>query len=639
MADKSLFARLNRLFSTNLIVRNIGGRKLKVADTSRIQASGNLASNYMVDRWAKLHKGSGYGSGAQQTNYTVARRVLFDDYEGMDQDPILSSALDIYADESTVRNEFGNILEIHSNNDNIQEVLNNLFYDILNIDFNLWPWIRNLCKYGDHFMKLDISEKYGIVNVNPISAYEMERVEEFDTDVQRPVMFFHEGDGQRHEYQNYEIAHFRLLSDTNFLPYGKSMIEAGRKIWKQLTLMEDAMLIHRIMRAPEKRVFKIDIGNIPPAEVDNYMNSLISKMKKTPFVNSATGDYNLKYNMQNMLEDFYLPVRGGDRGTEIDNLAGLENNSIDDIEYLKNKMLASLKIPKAFLGYEEGVEGKSTLAAEDVRFARTIERIQRIVESELYKIAIVHLYAQGYTDDELVNFDLSLTNPSIVYEQEKIELWNNKSSLASDLKDLRMVSENWVYDNVFNMSKDQVDNERSSIIEDIKRKFRHEQIEAEGNDPVATGQSFGTPHDLAMVGMEGEKERGQGASSGGGNDGSYDGGYDSDDKVSIFAQDNRGAPKGGHPGAGRPKGGAKYKTDRGVRGRDPIGSKQNKSLSRDKAIKHTYRNGSPMRDWVSKMKTKEIITETMKNDADSKYKDDGGLLDENNLITDETNVE
>ena len=631
MADKSLFGRLSRLFSTNIIVRNIGGRRLKVADTSRLQSSGNLSSNYMVDRWAKLHRGSGYGSGAQQTNYTVARRVLFDDYEAMDQDPILSSALDIYSDECTVRNEFGNILEITSTNDNIQEILNNLFYDILNIDFNLWPWIRNLVKYGDHFMKLDISEKYGIVNVNPISPYEMERVEEFDTDVQRPVMFFHEGEGQKHEYENYEIAHFRLLSDTNFLPYGKSMIEAARKIWKQLMLMEDAMLLHRIMRAPEKRVFKIDIGNIPPAEVDTYMNSLISKMKKTPFIDQATGDYNLKYNMQNMLEDFYLPVRGGDTGTSIENLAGLENNSIDDIEYLKNKMLAALKIPKAFLGYEEGVEGKSTLAQEDVRFARTIERIQRIVESELYKIAIVHLYAQGYKDEELVNFDLALTNPSIVYEQEKIELWNNKQSLASDLKDLKMVSEDWVYGNIFNMSTDQVKKERERVIEDIKRKFRHDQIEAEGNDPVSTGQSFGTPHDLAMVGAEGQKEQGQGADE-------EPGDYDSDDKVSIFAQDNRGAPKGGHPGAGRPKKGAKYKTDRGVKGRDPIGAKQNKSLSRDKTIKHTY-NGSPMRDWISKRKTKAIITETMKNALETPYNDEGGLLDEKNLISDEPNVE
>jgi len=398
--------------------------------------------------------------------------------------------------------------------------------------------------------------------------------------------------------------------------------------------MEDAMLIHRIMRAPEKRVFKIDIGNIPPAEVDNYMNSLISKMKKTPFIDQATGDYNLKYNLQNMLEDFYLPVRGGDSGTEIDNLSGLEGMSIDDIEYLKNKMLAALKIPKAFLGYEEGVEGKSTLAAEDVRFARTIERIQRIVESELYKIAIVHLYAQGYTDDELVNFELSLTNPSIVYEQEKIELWNNKQSLASDLKDLKMVSEDWVYSNIFNMSSEQVKRERAHVIEDIKLKFRHDQIEAEGNDPVTTGQSFGTPHDLAMVGQEGQKEQGQG-----GGDAEEPGSYDSDDKVSIFAQDNRGAPKGGHPGAGRPKGGQKYKTDRAARGRDPIGAKQNKSLSRDKAIKHTYKNGSPMRDWISKQKTKAIITETMKNTLEIPFNDEGGLLDEKNLISDEPNVE
>jgi len=332
-----------------------------------------------------------------------------------------------------------------------------------------------------------------------------------------------------------------------------------------------------------------------------------------------------------MLEDFYLPVRGGDTGTSIENLAGLENNSIDDIEYLKNKMLAALKIPKAFLGYEEGVEGKSTLAQEDVRFARTIERIQRIVESELYKIAIVHLYAQGYKDEELVNFDLALTNPSIVYEQEKIELWNNKQSLASDLKDLKMVSEDWVYGNIFNMSTDQVKKERERVIEDIKRKFRHDQIEAEGNDPVSTGQSFGTPHDLAMVGAEGQKEQGQGADE-------EPGDYDSDDKVSIFAQDNRGAPKGGHPGAGRPKKGAKYKTDRGVKGRDPIGAKQNKSLSRDKTIKHTY-NGSPMRDWISKRKTKAIITETMKNALETPYNDKGGLLDEKNLISDEPNVE
>ena len=157
-----------------------------------------------------------------------------------------------------------------------------------------------------------------------------------------------------------------MLSDSNYLPYGKSMIEQARQIWKQVTLMEDAMLIHRIMRAPEKRIFKIDIGNIPPAEVDNYMQRIINKMKKAPVIDEATGEYNLKYNMQNLTEDFYLPVRGGDSGTQLENLPGLEFNAIDDIEYLKNKLLAALRVPKAYLGYEEEVGSKNI--AEDVRF-------------------------------------------------------------------------------------------------------------------------------------------------------------------------------------------------------------------------------------------------------------------------------
>ncbi len=170
--------------------------------------------------------------------------------------------------------------------------------------------------------------------------------------------------------------------------------------------MEDAMMIHRIMRAPEKRVFRVDIGNIPPNEVDNYMQRIINKMKKTPVIDEATGEYNLKYNMQNLTEDFFMPVRGGDSGTNIESLPGMQYETTDDIEYLKNKMLAALRVPKAFLGYEESLGSKATLAAEDVRFARTIERIQRITVSELTKIAIVHLYAQGYQDEELVNFDL-----------------------------------------------------------------------------------------------------------------------------------------------------------------------------------------------------------------------------------------
>ena len=300
-------------------------------------------------------------------------------------------------------------------------------------------------------------------------------------------------------FQNYEMAHFRLLSDVNFLPYGRSFLEPGRKLFKQYCLMEDAMLIHRITRAPEKRVHYINVGGIPPNEVDAFMQKTITNMKRTPYVNKDNGDYNLKYNMQNMMEDFFIPVRGNDSSTKIDTLKGLEYDGIKDVEYLREKLFAALKVPKAFMGYEKDIEGKSTLAAEDIRFARTIDRIQRIILSELNKIALVHLYTQGYRDDSLTNFELSMTTPSIIYEQEKIELLKSKAELAQTVLELNLLSTDWIYDNIINFSEDQYDEMRDLIREDKKRKFRLSQIENEGNDPIESGKSYGTPHDLASL--------------------------------------------------------------------------------------------------------------------------------------------
>ena len=240
-------------------------------------------------------------------------------------------------------------------------------------------------------------------------------------------------------FDNYEMAHFRLLSDMNFLPYGRSYIEPARKLFKQYTLMEDAMLIHRIVRAPEKRIFYMNVGAIPPNEVDAFMEKTLSKLKRTPFVDQETGEYNLKYNMQNILEDFYIPVRGNDQATKIENLNGLQWDGIQDVEYLRDKLFAALKVPKQFMGYDENSDGKATLAAQDIRFARTIERIQRIVVSELYKIALVHLYTQGYRDEQLGNFELSLTNPSIIYDQERVALMKEKVDLAAQMMETKLL--------------------------------------------------------------------------------------------------------------------------------------------------------------------------------------------------------
>ena len=511
MADTSLFSRLQRLFSSDVIIRNVGGKRLKVMDTARIQKYGNLATNSLYDRFTRLHKPVGSSLQYNPTlNYQSMRLQLYSDYEAMDHDPIIAAALDIMSDETTSRNEYGQVLNINSSNENIRKVLHNLFYDVLNVEFNLSTWIRNMCKYGDFYLKLEVSEKFGVYNVIPMSTYEVVREEGTDPENPSYTRFTLDPNGlasgatntiRRDQYtlENYEVAHFRLLTDSNYLPYGRSYLEPSRKVFKQLMLMEDAMLIHRIMRAPEKRTFYINVGAIPPDQVEQFMGETVNKMKKTPYIDQQTGDYNLKYNMQNITEDFYIPVRGNDSATRIETTKGLDYDGTGDIEYLKNKMMAALKIPKPYLGYEEGVEGKSTLASMDVRFARTVERVQRIVESELTKIALVHLYSQGFDDEQLVDFSLELTTPSIIYEQEKVELFTAKTSVAGDMIDKGLFSKDWVYENVFGLSPDEYGDEKYQQIEDSFHKFRISQIENEGNDPTESGMSYGTPHDLASL--------------------------------------------------------------------------------------------------------------------------------------------
>ena len=508
MADENILTRLGKLFQNQIVVRKTDDGQVKVKDVEFSQTA--LTSNF-IDRYNRINS-SGYGNSSYQAKqnanaYDVARKELFRDYELMDADPIISSALDIYCDESTVDNIENRIMKIKTDNPKVHKILHNLFYDIMNIEFNLWSYIRNMAKYGDFYLHLDILDKHGVVNVKPLSVYEVNRLEGHDPTNPKLVQFEVQQYSETRRsskpndvHENYEVAHFRNLADTNYLPYGKSMLEGARRVFKQLTLMEDAMLIHRMMRAPEKRIFKVDIGNIPPNEVDNFMQQIIGKMKKTPVMN-ANGEYNLKYNMESITEDYYLPVRGGDSGTSIDTLPGLGNDgAIEDVEYLRNKMMAALKIPKAFLGYDENVGSKATLAAEDVRFARTIERLQKIVVAELEKIAIVHLYTQGFDDAELINFDLELTNPSMIHQQEKLELLSQQVDIANNLMEQKIMSREWIYDNIFDLNEQQKTDIFEGIVEDRKQSFRFEQIETEGNDPAEGGnEDSGEEDDFTMA--------------------------------------------------------------------------------------------------------------------------------------------
>jgi hypothetical protein len=627
MADTSLFSRLKRLFSTDVVIRNEGGNQLKVVDTDHIQTSGEFQTNSLVDRFGKIYTNPASTSllGSQfNIQYQYLRTYLYSDYDVMDTDAIVASALDIISDECTLKNDMGEVLQIRSSDDDIQKILYNLFYDVLNIEFNLWSWVRQMCKYGDFFLKLEIAEKFGVYNVIPYTAYHIQRRENFDMENPAKVQFLYSPDGyytggsgyyatpntkpseNQIVFDNYEVAHFRLLTDVNYLPYGRSYLEPGRRLFKQYVLMEDAMLIHRIARAPEKRIFYINVGNIPPQEVDAFMQKTINTMKKTPLMDEKTGEYNLKYNMQNLLEDFYIPVRGNDTATKIDTTKGLEYNGIEDVAYLRDKLFAALKVPKAFMGYEKDLTGKATLAAEDIRFARTIDRIQRILLSELYKIALVHLYSQGYDGEQLTNFELKLTTPSIIAEQEKVALLKEKVALAKDMLDTKIIPSDWIYDNVFQFSQDQYDEYRDLIIQDQKRAFRNTQIAEEGNDPLETGRSYGTPHDLAsLYGRERYA------------DNSLPDGYD--EKAEL----------------GRPKEKASnINTQDNALGRDRLGRKDMKNDDQAGPGRTQFKGGSPLALETTKIelsKNKTLLEGLHKKLVFESDKAKESLLDESNL--------
>ena len=631
MADKGLFSRLQRLFSTDVIIRNTGGNQIKVIDSNTIQSSGELQTNSLIDRYNRIFSTSPtslYGS-QFNFNYQYLRPQLYSEYDVMDTDAIIASALDIIADESTLKNDMGEVLSIRSSNEDIQKILYNLFYDVLNIEFNMWSWVRQMSKYGDFFLKLEISEKFGVYNVIPYTAYHIERQEGFNVENPAEIRYRYSPDGLVNSntgmynvpgagndnspgiyFENYEMAHFRLIGDVNYLPYGRSYIEPARKLFKQYTLMEDAMLIHRISRAPEKRIFYMNVGSIPPNEIDAFMQKTITNMKRTPHIDQKTGEYNLKYNMQNMMEDFYIPVRGNDATTRIDTTKGLDYDGIQDVEYLRDKLFAALKVPKAFLGYDENIEGKATLAAEDIRFARTIERLQRIMVSELNKIALVHLYAQGYRDEALVNFELSMQTPSIIFEQEKIELMKSKTELATTLKNEGLLPSDWIYDNIFHLSEDQFDEYRDLMREDAKRKFRLAQIESEGNDPVETGKSYGTPHDLASLYGKGRMYS---------DPGSVPDGYDKDSDL--------GRPKDSISNHG--------KQDSNF-GKDPLGTKRMKDTDKnDSRDSRTDTNKSGLKleqAQTTYLKNKDMFKNMNKKQLVFEHdKDDSSLLDENQL--------
>ena len=437
----SLFRRLTQLFRSGPVIR----RKVKGYDGSKV------SSAFEVFRKTQSH----VYSTAMSAYGTYDRMARYSDFSEMEYTPEISSALDIYAEESVATDENNQILHVYSENSKIQKILEELFFDTINAEFNLTGWIRNLCKYGDFFLFNDVSPDYGIINVYPIPVNEIEREEGFDPNDPMAVRFRWATQGNQ-VLENWQVSHFRLLGNDAFLPYGSSVLESARRIWRQLILAEDAMLVYRVVRSPERRVFYIDVGNVPPEEIPNYMEQVQSTLKKSQVVDKTTGRVDLRYNPLSVDEDYYLPVRGTDSGTKIDTLPGGQNaTAIEDVEYIQKKLFAALKIPKAYLGYDEGLGAKATLSQEDIRFSRSINRIQRTILSELNKMAIIHLYSHGFEGDDLLDFDLQLSNPSTVAQQQKLELFRSRFEIAAQPPE-GLVDRKFLRKNILGLTDDQI---------------------------------------------------------------------------------------------------------------------------------------------------------------------------------------
>ena len=495
-SNSNLFRRLTRLFRSGPVVK----RKLIKPDDKYTSS----AFEIFRKNQSKVYSNAMSAYGAYD------RMARYSDFSEMEYTPEIGSALDIYAEESVAADENGNVLHIHSDNTKIKQLLDDLFFDTLNVDFNLTSWVRNLCKYGDHFLFNDVSPEYGVINAYPMPISEVEREEGFDPNDPLAVRFRWVTQGNQ-VLENWQVSHMRLLGNDAFIPYGSSILEPARRIWRQLILLEDAMLVYRIVRAPERRVFKIDVGNVPPEEIPAYMERAQSSLKRASITDQSSGRVDLRYNPLSVDEDYFIPVRGSESGTDITTLAGgTVAGETNDVEYIQKKLFAALKIPKAYLGYDEGLGAKATLSQEDIRFSRTIAKVQRTILAELNKIAIIHLYCHGFSDNDLLDFKLKLSNPSTIAQQQKLELFRSRFEAAGTaLQTPGLVDKTWVQKNIIRLTEDEIETIRKGQKKDkiLELEIESSQItSAEGpSDPMDLGQppelsqsiDLGGPTDLS----------------------------------------------------------------------------------------------------------------------------------------------
>jgi len=470
----SLFKRLTRLFSGPIVNYDRPSPAMSKRDINKYTFTSSTGKEFKKKEY--YNPFTDYSSkvlGARN------KQVRYTDFEQMEYMPEIASALDVYADEVTTSNALSDLVNIECHNQEIKEIIKTLLYGVLNIESNLFGWARSMCKYGDYYLYIDIDDTLGITNVIPLPVREVERIEGTDPTNPNYIQYFWENSdkGQGVTFENWQVSHFRVLGNDKYVPYGTSVLEPSRRIWRQLELIEDAMMAYRIVRSPERRVFYIDVGNIAAEDVEQYIERVKTQMKRNQIVDEDSGRVDLRYNAMSIDEDYYIPIRGGNNNTRIETLAGGQfTGDIDDVNYLRDKLFSALKVPKAYLAQSDTMEDKTTLAQKDIRFSRTIQRLQRVVIAEIEKLCIVHLFSLGYRDKDLLSFKLSLNNPSKIAVLQELEHLRTKFDIAGSATD-GYFSKRWVYKNIFKLSEQDIQRIQIEQFSDAKLSAL---IEAEG---------------------------------------------------------------------------------------------------------------------------------------------------------------
>jgi hypothetical protein len=511
------------------------------ADFDRIKLQ-QQQNKYLANQWSRVDS----GLFQQSINYETTRIASYSDFENMEFYPAIAAALDVMMEESTTVNDKGKIMNIYSDSKRVKGILEDLFYNRLDIHTSLPMWTRNTVKYGDNFVFLNIDDTHGVVGAKQMPNYEMDRWEndlfsmingnthENETSKTDKTKFIWRG--RNIEFNSWQMAHFRLLGEDKRLPYGTSVLEKARRIWKQLIMSEDAMLVYRVTRAPERRIYKIYVGNIDDADVPAYVNSIADRFKRAQVMDSQTGQMDLRYNQMANDQDYFIPVRSEDAPSPIDTLPGATNlDQIADIEYLRNNLFTALRVPKPFLGFDETTGDGKNLALQDIRFSRTINRIQQSMIQELNKIAIIHLYLLGFEED-FDNFTITLNNPSTQADMLRVEQTQNKITLYKDAvseagNGFAAMSMTRAKREILGMSDDEI---KSDLLEQRMEKAAAAELANSANVIKHTGtfdvvdRVYG---DMALAlqgggngGGEGEEGEAAGGGGGGGLGGSFGGG-------------------------------------------------------------------------------------------------------------------